>query len=428
MTGNKRLIPRRDPPLADTLRLMMPAAHTTLLLQAALLQGDAVATAWSQWRQTVPDPKGYLASDRVGIKRHLPLLYRNLVSCGVDLGRDLEPYFRAARAREELRSARYRRFLGEAIGALRQAGIDYVVGKGVTVGETVHTDPVVRHTHDIDLLVGSADMTSAADALRRAGFLPSTNTGPRGGKRFDHESGLPVELHDRMYQSPFYDGELSGPFGRARRGEVVGVPALLLGDADLLVHAPVHASVVPQRRGLSWIVDVISLLRRRDSEGAQIDWTAVIQIARNANAALPLYAAYQYLAKTFNASIPAQVIDELNRLATKSGPLHHLAAVDGLRSDPHVRLKSIADASGWRSRAAMARAMLLPPLAYLKLRHPDRRNLLLPALYIARPIRFLARQTRRIHFRLRQRFLNPSPAVSALLQSDSSPGADRTLT
>ncbi len=266
MTPNQQFTPRRDPPLADTLRLMMPSAHTTLLLQAALLQGDAVAVAWSQWRQNVSDPKAYLASDRVGIKRHLPLLYRNLVSCGADLGRDLEPYFRAARAREELRSARYRRFLGQAVGALHQAGIDFVVGKGVTVGETLHTDPVVRHTHDIDLLVRSADMTSAAVSLRRAGFVPSTNTG--GEKRFDHESGLPVELHDRLYQTPFYDGDLAGPFGRARKGEVVGLQTQVLSDVDLLVQTPVHASVVPQRRGLSWIVDVISLLRRRDSEGA----------------------------------------------------------------------------------------------------------------------------------------------------------------
>src|SRR5580658_7002175 len=90
------------PPLADTLRLMMPCAPTTLLLQAALLQGDAVLEVWSKWRRTIEDPKAFLASDRVGIKRHLPLLYRNLVANRVDVGRDLEPYFRAARAREEL--------------------------------------------------------------------------------------------------------------------------------------------------------------------------------------------------------------------------------------------------------------------------------------------------------------------------------------
>ena len=76
----------------------MPCASTTLLLQAALLQGDAAGKAWSRWRETVPNPKAFLASDRVGIKRHLPLLYRNLTAHRVDVGRDLEPYFRAARA------------------------------------------------------------------------------------------------------------------------------------------------------------------------------------------------------------------------------------------------------------------------------------------------------------------------------------------
>jgi hypothetical protein len=93
LIGSDRPIPADDPPLADTLRLMMPCAPTTLLLQAALLQGDAVRQAWSKWRQTIEDPKAFLASDRVGIKRHLPLLYRNLVTHQVDLGRDLRTLF-----------------------------------------------------------------------------------------------------------------------------------------------------------------------------------------------------------------------------------------------------------------------------------------------------------------------------------------------
>jgi hypothetical protein len=401
--SDKRLIPGCEPPLADTLRRLMPCAPTTLLLQAALLQGDAVGKAWWQWRQMIADPKAFLATDRVGIKRHLPLLYRNLVAYGVELGRDLEPYFRAARAREELRSARYRRYLGEALAALRQGGVDFVVGKGVTVGETIHTDPVVRHTHDIDLLVRTQCIPAAAAALAAAGFAPSTNTGAGAGSRFDHTSGLPVELHDRLYRTPFYDGDLAGPWTRARQGEILGMPMRLIGDADLLVHAPVHASLVVQRRGLSWIVDIVSLLRKRAAEGVGIEWETVLHIARDARAPLPLYVMYKYIRETFEAPIPPHTLEGLRRAAAKIGTVQRLTALDGLRSEPPNRgIRLLMGASGWRSRAAMATALLLPPPSYLKAQLPEVDRPPLAMLYVARPLRIVARQFRRARYRLRR--------------------------
>jgi hypothetical protein len=415
LTDSDRPIPVNDPTLADTLRLMMPCANTTLLLQAALLQGNAVGNAWSQGRTSVPDPKAFLASDRVGIKRHLPLLYRNLVTHGVEVDREIEPYLRAARAREELRSVRYRRFLGEALAALRESGIEFVAGKGVTVGETIHADPVLRHSHDIDLLVRSGDMPTAAEALQRAGFVPSPTHSPRSEQKFDHASGLPVELHDRLYRTPFYNGNVAGIWSRAREEKVLGVPVRLLSDADLLVHAPVHGSVVPQRRGLSWIIDVVSLLRQRASKGAAIDWAAVTRIAGEADATLPLYVMYQYLAITFNASIPPPVMDGLRRSAAKTGRLQHLAVLDGLRCEPRLRrIKPLLAGSGWRSRAAISRAMLLPPPAYLKARHPGIAPLPLALLYLKRPLQFTVRQARKIGNRLHQRRLAAAKIAAAL--------------
>lgn len=401
MIDVQRLIPASDPPLADTLRLLMPCAHTTLLLQAALLQGDAAGKAWSQWRQVVTDPKAFLANDRVGIKRHLPLLYRNLVSHGVDLGRDLEPYFRAARAREELRSTRFRRYLCEALGALRQSGVNFVVGKGVTLGETIHSDPVVRHTHDVDLLVRTENIPVAALALQAAGFTPCASHSFGVEPRFNHESGLPVELHHRLYRTPFYDGDLAGLWGRARGGDVLGMPVLLISDVDLLVHAPVHASLVAQRRGLSWIVDVVSLLQKRAAQGVAIDWAAVLQIASDARTPFPLYVTYQYLAETFDAPIPRHAIEELRRAAARIGTAQRLTALDGLRSEPRTSgIRMLMGASGWRSRMVMARALLMPPPSYLKAQHPEMNRPALALLYVARPLRFFARQFRRTRYRL----------------------------
>jgi hypothetical protein len=408
MIESEQLISASDPPLADTVRLMMPSAPTKLLMQAALLQGDLALEAWSKWRQTIDDPRAFLASDRTGIKRHLPLLYRNLMAHRADLGRDLEPYFRAARAREELRSVRYRRFLGEALDALSQGGIDFVVGKGVTFGETIHTDPVLRHCHDIDLLVHTAHLPAVANALYRAGFLPA-KSGPHDEPRFDHASGLPVELHDRLYRTPFYDGSLNDVWNRARTAVILGVSVHLISDVDLLVQAPVHASLVSQRYNLSWIIDVVHLLRQRESEAATIDWCLVKRIAGDTDAELPLYVTYQYLAATFHVPIPQDVIDELRRSAAKAGRLQHLVALDGLRAAPRTRFKLLLQASGWRSRRAIAVAMLLPPVEYLKRKHPKVGAGALALLYLARPLWFAGKQLGKARHRFRQRWFNSGP-------------------
>jgi len=411
VSRSERSLSASDPPLADTLRLMLPSAPTNLLLQAALLEGEGAVEAWGQWRQTVCDPKAFLASDRTGIKRHLPLLYRNLVAHGAAPGRDLEPYLRAARAREELRSARFRRIVGEALGALGQSGVEFIVGKGVTVGETIHPDPVLRHCHDIDLLVRSPNMPAAADALRRAGFSP-VESGLGSEPRFDHDSGLPVELHDRLYRTPFYDGSLEAVISRARSAQLLTIPVRVISDVDLLVYAPVHASVVPQRAGLSWIIDVVSLLRQRESQGVTTDWTAVTQIAADAHVQLPLYAAYQYLAAKFGAPIPPHVIEELRRSTGKCGRLEHLVALDGLRAAPHMRLKSILQASGWRSRGAIAKATLLPPAKYLAAKHQTKGAVPLTLLYIARPLCFAGRQLDKTQRRFRRRWFSSDPTAA----------------
>jgi hypothetical protein len=225
-----------------------------------------------------------------------------------------------------------------------------------------------------------------------------------------------VELHERLYRTPFYDGDLAGVWRRSRQGNIVGVPVQLMGDADLLVHALVHASVVPQRCGLSWIVDVVSLLNHRASDGKTIDWTEFTRLAGQSRATLPVYVTCHYLKTKFDAAIPQTVIDELRRSATNAGPLQHLAVLDGLRCEPrHRRIQTILESSGWRSRAAIARALLVPPPAYLKATHPGIRTLPLALLYLTRPLRFIVRQARRIRNRVRN-FIMPARAVGAVLR------------
>ena len=166
-------------------------------------------------------------------------------------------------------------------------------------------------------------MAAAATAISRAGFLRK-DCSPSGDRRFIHESGLPVALHDRLYRSPFYNADLSEVWSRTREALVLGIPVRVMSDVDLLVLTPVHASLVRERSHLGWILDVVSLLMRREREGATIDWSLFAEITTESRVQLPLFIAYHYLATRFRAPIPHEVIDQLRRSADTAGRLQHL--------------------------------------------------------------------------------------------------------
>src|SRR5262249_51949836 len=71
----------RAMPITDQVRPgdIWPNATQQLLLQAALLSGEAASAAWRAWRSSV-DPQRL----DVGSHRLLPLLYHNLRALGVD--------------------------------------------------------------------------------------------------------------------------------------------------------------------------------------------------------------------------------------------------------------------------------------------------------------------------------------------------------
>lgn len=387
---------RRRPPLADTLRLMLPGGPTARLLRAALGDRDAAEEAWRVWLHETPDPKAFLASDRVGIKRHLPLLYANLSRHGIPLGRDLEPYLRAARAREEMRSTRYRAFLAGALTALNDAGVTFVCGEGVTVGETVHADPVLRHSHDIDLLVPADAMDAAAAAVEAAGFADTGVSRADGTRRFDHESGLPIELHPRLYVTSAYAGTLDGVLARTRDAGVAGVACRVMSDADVLVHAVAHASTVRQRHGLSWITDSVTLLRCR-ADG--VDGDAVVAVANEAGVALPVFAGLTHLVEAYDAAVPAGTLDRLADAAARATARQRLAVIDGLRVGVNPRLKPLIAHSSPRSKLAMARALLAPPPGYLRERRSELGPVGLAASYLARPASFAFHQANKARHR-----------------------------
>ncbi len=242
-------------------RAMLPGEVEQALLQSCLLEGDAAAKAWQSWLLLSGDPLASLRRDRVGIKRHLPRLYANLSGLGCGISRDLEPYLRAAVAREQMRNRRFRDALTRALAALTTAGLDVTLLKGAAMGEAVLDAPWLRHSHDVDLHVEGAHLERAVLALESAGFQHHAATATTTHRRLDHANGLPICLHAHLLEA----GPLSLPEGSMLAGrvgvKVANEPVRMLRAEHMLAHVCCHAAVRGSRQSLGWVVDAVTLLR-----------------------------------------------------------------------------------------------------------------------------------------------------------------------
>src|ERR1700746_3766744 len=94
---------------------------------------------------------------------------------------------------------------------LEKEGIPTILLKGTALAETVYDNPVLRHCHDIDLLIRDQDMSRAVSLLPSIEFKeidPQAEPGSSDCK-LEHESGLPLELHTALFKLSYYN-ELLG--------------------------------------------------------------------------------------------------------------------------------------------------------------------------------------------------------------------------
>jgi len=137
----------------------------------------------------------------------------------------------------------------EVLLALNRAGISCLVLKGAALGHILYTEPEMRPTRDLDLMVSSPDLDATRTILEGLGFLAldGVKTGQhiprlqrtacRGGSSFA------VDLHHRLVPSEIYGIPLleldsfwensvihNGPFGQY----------MTLGRLDHLLHLHLH--------------------------------------------------------------------------------------------------------------------------------------------------------------------------------------------
>jgi Uncharacterised nucleotidyltransferase len=286
-----------------------------------------------------------------------------------------------------LRSKIVRRICHDILMLLEKEGIPTIVLKGVALAETAYESPVLRHCHDIDLLIRDQDMSRAMTLLPSIEFKEIDSKAEPGSSdcQLEHESGLPLELHTALFKLPYYNELLGETWKRSRNQVIADVQTKILAPADNLLHVCGHAFYESRRGSLRWVSDAWFIIdRHRD-----LDWDLLLDCANRSHLALPLSVTLAYLAEELSAPIPSNFLDRLLAAASKSSATERELALFGAHSRPQGSLVALfRRMRDWRGRAFMIQWLLLPTPTYLFMVEEARPSWPLPFHYIYRPLRY----------------------------------------
>jgi hypothetical protein len=377
------------PSLATALAQLLPGRDETALLTTLLHRGESARAAWQRFCAAVPDLPSAFRLDSGGWKRLSPLLLVALRESAVEADAALRTVLRTAYLREELRSRAYREVAGVVLGALRDAGLRFLVLKGAALSETVYGSPVLRHAHDVDLLVASADAGVAAEVMARAGLVAGRPLRDDQGRRFQHRSGLPFLLHRRLHRLSYYRADFDTLWARAAAARVADVEVRVPGDADQLLHVLGHAASSASRATLQWVADAWMLLHAAGG----VDWAEFPARVRESRLELPVYTLLSYLGRELAAPVPGPALDGLGDLAARARGGRRDVALLGVRQRPVEAASPGPAARDWRTRLTLLRWRTLPSPEYMRWRYGSSRSAAaLPILYLERFVDYAGRR------------------------------------
>jgi len=312
-----------------------PTDDQHLLLRAALLHGNEAIEAWRTWRSRVDFEQIDHASARL-----LPLVYRNLESCGITdpLTNKLRGIYRLTWTKNLFLFHR----MVPVLQALRDEGFETLILKGTALIVRYYHEYGLRPMGDFDVLVHLEHVEAAIRLLAKLGLRPLPSQfkslgGPTlyvtHGHLFKDSAGLRLDLHWHLLADCTYDGSDEEFWEAALPVEVHQVPTLALNPTDQLFHLCAHGTRWSEISTIRWAADAVTVLERSQGD---VDWERLVWLARSRLLVLPLREALGYLRHGLEASIPDQVLRELDAI-----PIPRMERLE------HRLRQGSKDAIGW---------------------------------------------------------------------------------
>ena len=289
----------------------LPGPMQILLLKAALGQGSEAAAAWERWER-----ENGLDRPDEGSYRLLPLVYRNLSRQGLSgpQWNILRGIHRNAWSQNQLLFHQVRPLLDE----LRTGAVPVLLLKGAALALGVYPDAGCRPMRDIDILVPASHALALFDKLEAAGWRAlcwRPRSRGEGYLRFRHaidfeaRGGGRVDLHWHALNLCCH-GAADEQFWRyAEPLEFFGLPLQTCHATEHLLQTCVHGIVWSPVPPVRWVADAVLLLRGCSG----IDWERLVGTAQRWDLAPYVHRALAVLRREFDAPVPAEVVNRLER-------------------------------------------------------------------------------------------------------------------
>jgi hypothetical protein len=301
--------------LASEEGTFIPTAAQHDLLRAALLPDrDAVLSSLASWKASVR-----FDDIEPGMRRVLPLLYRNLRTLGIE--DEILPRLKGIYRQVWFRNQLILREGAGAVRALQSEGIPVLLIKGAALVSSVYADMALRPMDDFDVVVPRRSFRRAAEALVRHGWRVTPEPGDlephlefRHAVALRRDASGDIDLHWTSTYGTFHSTAESESWQHAREANIGEETVRILAPPDQLVQICVHATlpnldVAPIR----WIPDALFILAHA---GPSFDWPRLIEIARRRSLSHVLLRCLGYLRDGFALPVPAEVLNALRRNAS----------------------------------------------------------------------------------------------------------------
>jgi hypothetical protein len=199
--------------------------------------------------------------------------------------------------------------------ALREAGVELVVLKGMALTALDMQNLKGRIAHDIDILVRVADLPVTLSVLDGAGWRSARGESSlflreRGGAfrslNFVKPRFGDIDLHTRAYLTTDWRQEAeSGLWARSTRTKLLDIDVLVPSPTDRLLVATAHGALDAHRHS-DWLIDCAQLVG-----GGGIDWPLVARLGEDLGVAAQVTLGLYFLRDVLGYAIPEETLARL---------------------------------------------------------------------------------------------------------------------
>ncbi len=292
----------------------LPTIEQTLMLRAALLQGNAGKEAARDWLAMADFQRLGKASRGI-----LPILYERLRQDGFST--PLIPVLKGVKRHTWYNNRRLFHHGGEAVRLLKRAGIDVMVIKGAAMVIDYYHDESLRPMEDLDILVRYSDRRSAFRLLIEQGWVINSEHRLTDqyieeglfeiGKSLDliHPTGIHLDLHWNL--TPYCLGDVTDDdfWSAAIECTFESQFVKILNPADQLLHILVHGAPWSTISPIRWIPDAVTVLNLHP----RFNWDRLIEQAHQRSLTLLVGKMLRILDEYIPSLVPPRVLSALDR-------------------------------------------------------------------------------------------------------------------